>query len=898
MNFKIGNFELTINRAVVKAIVKRDLRIYFTNPTGYVFITVFIFLSAAAAFWQERFFMNNLANLDQLNQMFPLLLLFFVPALTMGVWADENKQGTDELLLTLPASDLEIVLGKYLAALGVYTASLLLSLSHIFVLLWLGSPDLGLMIGNYMGYWFIGGALIAVGMFASLMTANVTIAFIFGALLNALFIFIDGAAGIISAGLGDLTQSLGVFMHFGDFARGVVSFSGILYFISITGLMLYMNVLFIGKRHWPLEADGFKMSMHHTIRTVAVVIAIISLNVILGRMNLRLDVTAERLHSLSGETKDLLGEISSDRPVFIEAFVSKDVPQHFVQTRSNLLGFLEEMDAAGGSRVEVLIHDTEPYSPEAKDAREKFNILPQELPEAGSARASSTPTFMGVAFKCGAEEQVIPFFDRGLPVEYELARSIRVVAKTDRKKIGILDTEAKLFGGFDFTSMRSNPAWPVVDELKKQYEVVQVSATSPIVEKLDGLLVALPSALPQEEMNNLKDYVVQGNPTLFLVDPLPIANVGLSPSEKSGSNQNPFARNQGPPPKEKGDIHKLLSDVGVSWNKAQVAWDNYNPHPEFAQLQPEVIFIGPGNRNPDTFNSQHSASANLQETVFLFPGYMQKAASSTFEFTPLIKTSEQSGSVAYSQLVNKSFFGISMADSRFLRRRPNTLDYTIAAHVKGEKTAPDSSSAPEVVNVIAIADLDFISNEFFQIRKQAVGNLNFDNISFFLNCMDVLVGDESFIALRNKRVRHRTLETVESQVQKYITRRTLEEQEAETEASKELSEAQKRLTDKVNEVQQRTDLDEQTKQIMVNNLREAEQRKFDAQKGRIESQKQAKVAASKENMEAAIRTIQNGIKTFAVLFPPIPVFTLGVWIFIQRQKREREGAQAARRLRS
>jgi ABC-2 type transport system permease protein len=897
-----------INFRVVRALVKRDLQMYFSNPSGYVFITLFIFLSATAAFWQDRFFLNNLANLDQLNGMFPYLLIFFVPALTMAVWSEEKKQGTDELLLTLPATDLEIVLGKYVATLGIYTISLVLSLSHVIVLIWLGSPDLGLMFGNYIGYWLIGGALIAVGMLASLLVTNMTIAYILGALFCFLLVFIDAALGVFSETAARWLEPLGVFGHFGDFARGVISFSGLLYFVSVAGLFLYLNVLLLGKRHWPRQADGYPMWLHHLVRAVALFIAVISANAILGRASLRLDTTAERLHTLSGETRRLIREIPDDRPVFIQAFISPTVPEHYVQTRETLLGLLREIDAAAGSRVQLLLRDTELYTDTAREAREKYGIVSRQIPHLSSARAGFEDVFLGLAFTCGAEEQVIPFFDRGLPAEYEIARSIRVVAKTERKKIGVVTTQLRIFGGLDFQTMRSTPGWSVVEELKKQYDIVQLDPKSTITEEVDGVLVVLPSSLTQEEMDNVKMFIERGNPALLLVDPLPVVNLGLAPAEQPGANQNPFMRQGQPPPQPKGNIGQFMADLGVMWDSTRIIWDAYNPHPDLAHLPPEVVFVGQGNDNPDSFNADNTASAGMQEMVFLYPGQIDKAAETSYEFQPLLKSGQVSGAFVYFQMVQRSFLGVQL--NRNLPHRPDGRDYILAAQVRsdgaadsgetdeGDESTEENSGDSGSVNVIVVADVDFISEQFFEIRRMGVGNLNFDNVTFFLNAIDVLVGDESFIALRNRRSRHRTLERVEASTRDFIERRTREEEEAEAEAEQALQNAQQRLNEKVQEVRDRPDLDARTKQIMAQNLQEVENRRFEVLKTNIERDKEAKIARSKENMEAQIRQIQSGIRTFAVLLPPIPVFALGVWIFVRRQKREREGARAARRLRA
>src|SRR5579872_2670527 len=137
---------------VINAVFKRNFLSYFSGVIGYLVIIVFVLAGAISAF-NSQFFANNLDNLDQLNSVFPGLLLFLVPAITMGVWADERKLGTDELLFTLPATDFEILLGKYLAVLAVYTIALFFALTHLVVLRFIGDPDMGVALTTYLGYW-------------------------------------------------------------------------------------------------------------------------------------------------------------------------------------------------------------------------------------------------------------------------------------------------------------------------------------------------------------------------------------------------------------------------------------------------------------------------------------------------------------------------------------------------------------------------------------------------------------------------------------------------------------------------------------------------------------------------------------------------------------------------
>lgn len=218
---------------VVSAIARRDFWNYLGNPIGYVFLTLFVLVAAGVEFLLPTFFARNLADLAGLNDYMPVILAFFVPALTMGTWSEERRSGTDELLLTMPVRDVDVVLGKYIGVLALFGVSLLFSLSNVLVLAWLGSPDWGLMIANYTGYFLVGSLFCAVGMVASMFTRYPVVAFILG-LMGCLALVGAGhpavppwVTGIIGAGLiGLLFALLWTVVRGGGNDAGIVGLVG------------------------------------------------------------------------------------------------------------------------------------------------------------------------------------------------------------------------------------------------------------------------------------------------------------------------------------------------------------------------------------------------------------------------------------------------------------------------------------------------------------------------------------------------------------------------------------------------------------------------------------------------------------------------------------------------
>ena len=522
-----------MNRKAIFAIFKRDLASYFGNPSGYVFICAFLLACGFAAFWPEEFFNANLANLDLLNQYLPHILLGFIPAITMSVWAEERRQGTDELLLTLPGSDLDVVIGKYFGSVAIFTVAMFLSfVSNTVVLYNLGDPDLGLIFANYFGAWMMGLAMLAVGMVASFLTTNLTVAFVLGVALNAPLALLT-------------SWDWGFAVNLIDFKRGVISLSGMVFFLGVTASMLYFCSILIGRRHWEGGPKGPEKTIHFSIRVIAIIIVAGSLTAFFRNHDIvRVDATVAKLSQLSEGSLKLLDTI--DGTVEIEAYVSprEDFPEEYVQVRANLMSMLRELNNEGGDAIRVKVHEIESTSPAAETA-ENEGIENKNgslyVQEKDRGMTWNKDLYMGLVFRGSAGKKTLDFLYKGLPVEYELISNIMIVgSKAQKKKLGVFTTDAPVMGSapmgmFGFNMNEGIPPWDFITELQKHYEVREVTA-SEVKErtKIEAIIGELEKASAWEDalQNRMNKGGWDENLPASLTDALNEANRTKTDSER------------------------------------------------------------------------------------------------------------------------------------------------------------------------------------------------------------------------------------------------------------------------------------------------------------------------------------------------------------------------------
>ncbi|MDH7599362.1 MAG: ABC transporter permease [Sedimentisphaerales bacterium] len=220
------------------AVLKRELKGYFTTPLAYVFLVIFLFFSGYLTS-KEGFYEARQADLSRFFRNMPLLFVFMVPSTAMRLWAEERKVGTIELLLTLPLTIWQAVLGKFLAAWIFMTIALALTFPMVLTVAFLGDPDAGPIFTGYLGSWLMAGGFLAIGCFFSGITKSQVISFVLSVVACAILVFVglpstlNYLSTLLPAGLTRAIEGLSFQLHFESMQRGILRFSDVAYFVLL-----------------------------------------------------------------------------------------------------------------------------------------------------------------------------------------------------------------------------------------------------------------------------------------------------------------------------------------------------------------------------------------------------------------------------------------------------------------------------------------------------------------------------------------------------------------------------------------------------------------------------------------------------------------------------------------
>ncbi|NCF61489.1 MAG: ABC transporter permease subunit [Gammaproteobacteria bacterium] len=232
-------------------VMRRELAGYFSTPVAWVFIVIFLVMSGVFTFYLGSFYERGIADLQPFFQFHPWLYLFLVPAIAMRLWAEERRSGTVELLLTLPLSTWQAVLGKFLAAWFFVGLALILTFPVWITVNYLGNPDNGVIISAYIGSWLMAGGFLAIGSCMSALTQNQVVAFIlsvvvcFGFLLSGLPMVMNLFTGWAPQALLDAVADFSFLSHFAAISKGVIDIRDLVYFGLVMMFWLLANTILL-----------------------------------------------------------------------------------------------------------------------------------------------------------------------------------------------------------------------------------------------------------------------------------------------------------------------------------------------------------------------------------------------------------------------------------------------------------------------------------------------------------------------------------------------------------------------------------------------------------------------------------------------------------------------------
>lgn len=480
----------------IKRIALKETTLFFTSAVAYLFLAAFGAVSFFAVFWGATFFARNLADIRPLFEWMPLLLLFLTSAVTMRMWSEERRQGTLEHVLTTPVPLWHFVLGKYLACLLLLGAALAITLPLPLTVSLLGPLDWGPVLAGYLATFLLGASYLAIGLFVSSQSSNQIVSLLASVgICGLLYLLGSGSfTALFSQETADWLKLLGTGARFESITRGVVDLRDLAYYCGLILAFLSLNAYVLESERWSSHRVSSRRGDWRVI--IGLILAnALGLNLWLGQLRVRLDVTEGKQYSLSSATQEQLESLQE--PLQIKAYFSQKTHPLLAPLVPQLKDLLKEYEEVSEGRVRVDFIDPQ-QDPEAEQqAKEEFGIEPVPFQVTDRYEASIVSSYFNVVLKYGDAFEVLSFddlievkahamsqFDVQLRnPEYDITRAIKKVLDSYQGESQLFDT---LGEAVTLQVLVSDPA--KLPEKLAEFRTVVQSLSEELKEKSDGKL--------------------------------------------------------------------------------------------------------------------------------------------------------------------------------------------------------------------------------------------------------------------------------------------------------------------------------------------------------------------------------------------------------------------------
>ena len=737
----------------ITSITKREYKSYFCSSLAYVFLMAFLVISMVFTFRIANWYKLNEASLRIFFDFHAYLYLFFIPAVGMRLWSEEERAHTLELLLTMPVTVWQAVIGKFLAAWLFVATALALSTPLVVTLYWLGDPDTGRVIAGYAGSWLLGGMCLAICSLCSSLTTNQVTSYITGLLVLLLFT-VGGMEQLgVEEFLADylqLSESVvetlvffSIIPHIEGLARGVLDLRDLVYFMGIMLFGLAATVAILRCRK-----AAHKFNRVYTFGVIIVLgICTVLGNLIVRDVSWRADLSEDQLYTLSDASKRVVESLAS--PTRIRFYFSNDSDGVSIQKKAlarRIEDLLREYEAYSRGMLRIEIIDPQPGT--AGELSAKFDSMEQI--EIGPDRKM----YMGLSVIYQDRVMTIPVFTEDEEELMELNISRLLLNVQEEMKPTVLFQSALPVKGSkadpNAGRYKDDPEWSIISQMRIDYNLLELPRFAKVIPDSVALVVLVhPESLSEESIFALDQYLMRGGKLLCFLD-----NFSLMEGRSKGVKT----------------LSSTLSEVSTLFGFSESWGVRYES--KFVVADDELKAQVRGSKNPfmlalssKNMKEEDPIFENVNKLYLPYSGFFEYKKREGLSYENLLMSSSKNMLVKRDQAIDmkrtvanfKSSGQERILGLRVTGKLPSSFKVSYLTEEQKKEFVPEGSAEAEVV---LISDADMLHDSFevnvqklFDGRRERITIS--DNTVLFLNLIDQMTRGGKLLGLRGRRIQDR-----------------------------------------------------------------------------------------------------------------------------------------------